>query len=172
MLLGGPWTCRSTAAISTAPGWSSSIPRPSARARPGSAWSTFGLSANNVTYAVISDMLGCWDFFPAELGRSVRIADVVESSRTRGLPVGRRCFGYLPMSEELVVHVGRVDDERVHRRLRQAVASAYSRYSFVDPAGAGTADEDHRMLLPLYFTAFLVDDFLGDHDRRSAPRCW
>lgn len=130
----------------------------------------FGLSANNVTYAVIGDMLQYWDFFPAEEGWG-RVpvwgyADVVESTHPE-LPVGSRCFGYLPMSEELVVHVGRVDaggftDVSPHR---QAMASAYSRYQLVDPAGAGTDDEDHRMLLyPLFFTAFLVDDFLGDHD--------
>ena len=99
----------------------------------------FGLSANNVTYAVIGDMLQYWDFFPAEEGWG-RVpvwgyADVVESTHPE-LPVGRRCFGYLPMSEELVVSVGRVDeggfsDESPHRR---AMASAYSRYRLVDPA--------------------------------------
>jgi hypothetical protein len=130
----------------------------------------FGLSANNVTYAVIGDMLQYWDFFPAEEGWG-RVpvwgyADVVESTHPE-LPVGRRCFGYLPMSEELVVSVGRVDasgfsDVSPHR---QAMASAYSRYQLVDAAGAGSDDEDRQMLLyPLFFTAFLVDDFLGDHD--------
>lgn len=130
----------------------------------------FGLSANNVTYAVIGDMLQYWDFFPAEAGWG-RVpvwgyADVVESTHAE-LPVGRRCFGYLPMSEELVVTVGRVDaggftDTSAHR---QAMASAYSRYQLVDPAEAGSDDEDRRMLLyPLFFTAFLVDDFLGDND--------
>ena len=130
----------------------------------------FGLSANNVTYAVIGDMLQYWDFFPAEEGWG-RVpvwgyADVVESTHPE-LPVGRRCFGYLPMSEELVVSVGRVDDGGFsdvspHRR---AMASAYSRYRLVDPAAAGSEDEDREMLLyPLFFTAFLVDDFLGDHD--------
>ncbi|MBX3284623.1 MAG: DUF2855 family protein [Actinobacteria bacterium] len=134
----------------------------------------FGLSANNVTYAVAGDMLQYWSFFPAEDGWG-RVpvwgfADVVESTHP-DLPEGRRCFGYLPMSEELVVQVGRADergfsDTSPHRR---AMASAYSRYQLVDPAGAGTAEEDRRMLLyPLFFTAFLVDDFLDDHRRFGA----
>ncbi len=134
----------------------------------------FGLSANNVTYAVIGDMLQYWDFFPAEEGWG-RVpvwgfADVVESTHP-DLPEGRRCFGYLPMSEELVVAVGRVDDAGFsdtspHRR---AMASAYSRYQLVDPAGAGSPEEDRRMLLyPLFFTAFVVDDFLDGHDRFGA----
>lgn len=130
----------------------------------------FGLSANNVTYAVIGDMLQYWDFFPAEEGWG-RVpvwgyADVVESTHPE-LPVGRRCFGYLPMSQELVVTVGRVDDGGFSdvSPHRQAMASTYSRYRLVDPAGTGSDDEDRQMLLyPLFFTAFLVDDFLGDHD--------
>ena len=134
----------------------------------------FGLSANNVTYAVIGDMLQYWDFFPAEEGWG-RVpvwgyADVAESTHP-DLPVGRRCFGYLPMSEELVVTVGGADDSGFTdvSPHRQAMASAYSRYQLVDPAGAGGDDEDRRMLLyPLFFTAFLVDDFLADHDQFGA----
>lgn len=134
----------------------------------------FGLSANNVTYAVAGDLLQYWDFFPADPGWG-RIpvwgyADVAESTHP-DLPEGRRCFGYLPMSEELVVTVGRMDDGGFSdvSSHRQAMASAYSRYQLVDPAGAGTDDEDRRMLLyPLFFTAFLVDDFLDDQDRFGA----
>lgn len=131
----------------------------------------FGLSANNVTYAVIGDMLQYWDFFPAEEGWG-RVpvwgyAEVVESSAD-GLTPGRRVFGFLPMSTELVVTVGRVDaggfsDVGAHRA---PMAGAYNRYVFTDPAEApGSEAEDRRMLLyPLFFTSFLVDDFLGDND--------
>ena len=78
----------------------------------------FGLSANNVTYAVVGDMLSYWDFFPASPSdddtRWGRVpvwgfADVIES-RSDGLAVGERLFGYLPMSEELVITVGEVND--------------------------------------------------------------
>ena len=29
---------------------------------------TFGLTANNITYAVLGEMMSYWDFFPAEDG--------------------------------------------------------------------------------------------------------
>lgn len=131
----------------------------------------FGLSANNVTYAVIGDMLQYWDFFPADEGWG-RVpvwgyAEVVESTAD-GLTPGRRVFGYLPMSTELVVTVGKVDeggfsDVSAHR---SAMAGAYNRYVFPDPAETpGSAAEDRRMLLyPLFFTSFVVDDFLGDNE--------
>ncbi len=131
----------------------------------------FGLSANNITYAVIGDMLQYWDFFPAEAGWG-RIpvwgyAEVVESTDAT-LAVGQRVFGFLPMSSELVVNVGRADaggftDVSAHRA---PMAGAYNRYLFVAPTEqAGSADEDRRMLLyPLFFTSFLADDFLGDND--------
>lgn len=130
----------------------------------------FGLSANNITYAVIGDMLQYWAFFPAADGWG-RVpvwgyAEVVESTHDE-LDPGRRVFGFLPMSSELVVDVGRVDDGGFtdvaeHRR---PMAGAYNRYAFADPDIApGSADEERRMLLyPLFFTAFLVDDFIGDN---------
>lgn len=132
----------------------------------------FGLSANNITYAVIGDMLQYWDFFPASDGWG-RIpvwgyAEVTESCHEE-LTAGRRVFGFLPMSTELVVTAGKVDqsgfaDVAAHRA---PMAGAYNRYQFADPAvAAGSVDEDRRMLLyPLFFTSFLVDDFLADnHD--------
>lgn len=130
----------------------------------------FGLSANNITYAVIGDMLQYWSFFPAEEGWG-RIpvwgyAEVVES-RDPTVAVGRRVFGYLPMSSELVVSVGRADDGGFVdvAEHRAPMASAYNRYMYANPAWMpGSADEDRRMLLyPLFFTSFLVDDFIGDN---------
>ena len=131
----------------------------------------FGLSANNITYAVIGDLLQYWSFFPAEEGWG-RVpvwgyAEVVESRDTT-VAVGRRVFGYLPMSSELVVTVGRANnggfvDVAEHRA---PMAGAYNSYMYANPAWMpGSAAEDQRMLLyPLFFTAFLVDDFIGDND--------
>src|SRR5215831_12611698 len=68
--------------------------------------SLFALTANNVTYAVVGEMMSYWKFFPAENGWG-RVpvwgyADV-ESSRTPALREGERVYGYLPMSSHLVV---------------------------------------------------------------------
>jgi hypothetical protein len=130
----------------------------------------FALSANNITYAALGDVMQYWNFFPAEQGWG-RVpvwgfAEVVESLDER-LAVGRRVYGYLPMSEELVVEVGAVDDGGFSDVAghRAPMPGVYSRY--VDAASPEDRDpdaEDQRMLLfPLFFTSFLVDDFLADN---------
>ena len=131
---------------------------------------SFALTANNITYAVIGDMLQYWDFFPAEdpWGRVPvwGFAEVVES-RHDDVATGTRVYGFLPMSEELVITVGRVDDGgfvdgSAHRA---PMAGAYNRYTYAEPGVApGSVGEDRRMVLyPLFFTSFLVDDFLADN---------
>lgn len=129
----------------------------------------FGLSANNVTYGVVGDMLQYWDFFPAELpwGRVPvwGFGRVVES-RSGELTEGRRVFGYLPMSTELVVEPGRLDEQGFSdvAEHRAAMAAAYSRYTFTDADRIHRDDrEPHQLLLyPLFFTSFVIDDFVDD----------
>jgi hypothetical protein len=129
----------------------------------------FGLTANNITYAALGQLMSYWNFFPAEDGWG-RIpmwgfADV-EQSRTDGLDSGVRLYGYLPPSSHLVVtpaHVGGDGfvDASPHRA---ELPPTYQRYvaSTADPFyEAGT--EDLQMLLrPLFFTSFLIDDELVD----------
>ncbi len=65
----------------------------------------FGLTTNNVTYAVFGDALGYWAHFPAGDRGCVPVwgfADVVESTHD-DVAVGERLFGYLPMASQLVV---------------------------------------------------------------------
>ena len=96
----------------------------------------FGLSANNVTYAVFGDLLRCWEAFPAldspdTWGRVPvwGFADVVES-RSDALAVGERLFGFLPMSDELVITPGRSDDHALSdvAEHRAGLFSTYNRY--------------------------------------------
>ncbi len=136
----------------------------------------FALTSNNVSYAAFGDMLQYWEFFPpaanepgdtTEWGRAPvwGFADVVESAHGE-VAVGRRLYGYLPMGDELVIEAGKVDDRGVidvapHRR---AMATAYNRYAFTDTDPAYDAGREfHRMVLfPLFFTSWLIDDFLAD----------
>ena len=102
---------------------------------------TFALTSNNVTYGAFGDMLGYWNFFPAE-GEWGRIpvwgfADVVEPNGTE-LDLRARVYGYFPMAEDLVVEPGKVGsrgftDLTAHR---QAMADTYNRYTRAeaDPA--------------------------------------
>jgi len=130
---------------------------------------SFGLTANNVTYAVFGEMMSYWDFFPAEAGWG-RVPmwgfAEVERSEAKGVEPGTRLYGYLPPSSHLVVtptHVaadGFIDGSP-HRA---ALPSAYQRYLATDADPFYRTDtEDLQMLLrPLFFTSFLIEDQLLD----------
>jgi Protein of unknown function (DUF2855) len=132
--------------------------------------SAFGLTTNNITYAVMGDAMSYWDFFPAEQGWG-RIPvwgfAEVASSRHDGLERGSRIFGYLPPSSHLLVTPERVRgrgfvDASPHRASLPAAYNSYARVEsdpIYDPA-----HEDEQMLLwPLFYTSFLIDDFLGEN---------
>jgi Protein of unknown function (DUF2855) len=129
----------------------------------------FGLTANNVTYAVMGEAMSYWDFFPAEEGWG-RVPmwgfAEVEESEVEGVDVGTRVYGYLPPSSHLLVTPVDVDgqgfvDGSPHRA---ALPSAYHRYTASERDPFYRADtEDIQMLLrPLFFTSFLIDDQLAD----------
>jgi hypothetical protein len=145
----------------------------------------FGLTSNNITYAVFGDAMRYWQFFPVPAGEAGGedghwgrvpvwgLADVVESA-VPGVPESARVYGYFPMADELVVRPGRVDrrgftDVSPHR---EELPSAYNRYSFTGPDPIHHADrEPQQMLLwPLFVTSFVIDDYLGDHAMFDSSR--
>ena len=134
----------------------------------------FGFSSNNVTYAVIGDMLRYWEFFPAsdpDPGDDTRWGRVpvwgfVEAVETRSpdVAVGERLFGFLPMSTELVITAGRgdassVSDVAAHRA---ELAGPYNslRRCAADPAWRTDREDLQMLLYPLFFTSYLIDDSL------------
>jgi hypothetical protein len=130
---------------------------------------TFGLTANNVTYAVMGEAMSYWDFFPAAEGWG-RVPmwgfAEVEESEAEGVERGTRLYGYLPPSSHLVVapvdaDAGGFVDGSPHRT---ALPSAYHRYLATGSDSFYRADtEKVQMLLrPLFFTSFLIDDQLDD----------
>jgi hypothetical protein len=133
----------------------------------------FALTTNNITYAITGDALRYWEFFPASdregWGRIPvwGFADVAATAHDE-VAEGTRVYGFLPMSTHLVVTPGRVDpngfvDIAPHRAALPGAYNSYSRPD-ADPAH-DPGHEDHRMILwPLFFTSFLIDDFLGDND--------
>ena len=65
---------------------------------------SFSVTANNITYAVIGDMFGYWNFFPAQGDWGVVPMwghAVVTGSTHPDIAVGERVYGYLPMAEYL-----------------------------------------------------------------------
>jgi Protein of unknown function (DUF2855) len=131
--------------------------------------SAFGLTANNITYAMFGQAMSYWSFFPTEEGWG-RIPvwgfAEVTSSRLDSLEVGTRVYGYLAPSTSLIVAPARVDDHGFIDASphRAALPSAYNSYVRVDGDPSYNARyEDQQMLLrPLFFTSFLIDDFLQD----------
>lgn len=130
---------------------------------------TFGLTANNVTYAAFGEGMSYWDFFPAEDGWGRMpvwgFAEVVES-RHPDVETGGRVYGYLPPSNDLVVTPANADergflDGSAHRR---PLPSAYQRYllSSTDPFYSAGTEAMQMLLRPLFFTSFLLADDLAD----------
>jgi Protein of unknown function (DUF2855) len=129
----------------------------------------FGLTTNNVTYAVFGQIMSYWDFFPAADGWG-RVPmwgfAEVEQSEAQGVGPGVRLYGYLPPSSYLVVtpvHAG-VDGFVDGSPQRAALPSAYQSYlaTNTDPFYQADTEELQMLLRPLFFTSFLIDDQLVD----------
>src|SRR6056297_2906987 len=80
--------------------------------------SRFALTFNNVTYATFGDVLGYWEFFPADVtGHAERwgllpvwgYADVVES-KAEGIKTGQRFYGYWPTATHVKLQPDKIGD--------------------------------------------------------------
>ena len=131
----------------------------------------FGLTSNNITYAQFGRAMSYWDFFPAEEGWGRMpvwgFAEVAES-RVPGLQEGERLYGYLPPSTELLVAPAHVSergfvDASPHRA---GLPAAYNGYTSTaaDPVYEASKEDRQMLLRPLFFTSWLIDDFLGEAD--------
>lgn len=131
----------------------------------------FALTANNITYGVAGDMIGYWDFFPAGEGWGripVWGIGTVTASGHPDLAVGDRCYGYYPMSSELVVRPEKVNargfiDASAHRA---ALPIVYNQYSLMTAANGFNPDHDNHYMLyrPLFTTSFVLDDYFADNN--------
>lgn len=136
---------------------------------------SFGLTANNITYAVFGGPpLNYWDFFPAEDGWG-RVPmwgfARVEHSEAEGVENDARLFGYLPPSSHLLVTPvavadGAFVDGSPHRA---ALPSVYHRYLATgsDPFYRPETEAMQMLLRPLFFTSFMIDDQLADEGLTS-----
>lgn len=122
----------------------------------------FGLSTNNISYAVLGDQLGYWRVFPAPAGwgrvPAWGYARVV-ASRSPGLAEGQRVFGLVPMGTELTVRpapspLGFVDTT-AHR---SELAGVYNHYLSVE----GEGDDAGLVMRPLFGTSVVLEMVLGE----------
>jgi NADPH:quinone reductase-like Zn-dependent oxidoreductase len=134
-----------------------------------------GMTANNVTYALMGDAMHYWDFFPAEPGLGLvplwGFADVVASG-TDGVEVGTRVYGYLPPSSHLLVRPARVDERgfRDGSEHRAALPSPYNVYALTtaDPAYEANRENLQVLYRPLFYTSFMLADQLEDNRHYGA----
>ena len=130
----------------------------------------FAFTANNVTYAMFGEAMHYWQFFPATdpawgvipvWGFATVVASAVE-----GIVASERFYGYLPTATHLIVQPDRVNaggfvDGADHRVALPAVYNQYSRCS-TDADYQPEREAEQMILRPLFFTSFLIDDFLAE----------
>jgi hypothetical protein len=130
------------------------------------------VTANNVTYAVVGEQLGYWNFFPAPESWGIVPAwghARVVASRHPEIAVGERVYGYLPMASHLIVEPGRVSpglfrDMAAHRQPMSPVYNQYRRLA-ADPAHDPVREAARMLFEPLFLTSFLIE-----HQLRET--CW
>jgi hypothetical protein len=89
----------------------------------------------------------------------------VVASRTSGVEVGTRVYGYLPPASHLLVRPDRVDARgfRDSTEHRQSLPSPYNVYAATtaDPAYEPDREDLQVLYRPLFFTSFLLADQLA-----------
>ncbi|MFN3453278.1 MAG: DUF2855 family protein, partial [Sphingorhabdus sp.] len=127
--------------------------------------------ANNITYAVIGDMFGYWNFFPAEGDWGVVPMwghAVVTESRHAEIAVGERVYGYLPMGTHLdvlpeKVSAGGFTDTAHHRQPMSPIYNQYSRLN-ADPEHDPAKEAERMLFGPLFKTGFLIEAMFRRED--------
>jgi hypothetical protein len=117
---------------------------------------TFALTSNNITYAALGDAMNYWQFFPTGDPSTGHVpvrgfASVVES-RSPGVDVGERFYGYWPIGDDIVlqaegVHPGGFTDGAEHRRALHPIYNQYVRCS-ADPGYLADREAQQALLRP------------------------
>jgi hypothetical protein len=131
---------------------------------------SFAFTANNITYALVGEQVGYWQFFPVKKEGWGMIpvwgfADVAQSNHPQ-IQIGQRFYGYFPMASHLLVKAGEVReagfaDISVHR---QALPPVYNFYFNTQTYTGYTPETEgiQSLFRPLFTTSFLIDDFLAE----------
>lgn len=129
------------------------------------------LTSNNVSYALSGDMLDYWGFFPTEKawGRlPVMGFGVITESRSAGIEVGSRYFGFFPLGDRHVVQASVSRDGFVDvAQWREKHAMAYRSFDRAEPT-----DGDDTVLIfrGLFLTSYLLADFLLEREHFGATQ--
>ena len=132
---------------------------------------SFAFTTNNITYAGLGEKMAYWQFFPtadAAAWGSIPVWGFGEviASEAEGIAVDERIYGYFPMASHVVMTPAKITDNafRESSPHRLKLPPAYNYYMRVtsDPAFAEDFLPYQALLRPLYFTSFLIDDFLAE----------
>lgn len=141
----------------------------------------FAFTANNLTYGVMGDQLGYWQFFPPESNADGKwgiipvwgFADVVESNVDE-VPVGERLFGYFPPADFVKVTPVCVSDALLFDGAahRSKLPQGYNMYRRVnaEPGYNRDLDNERMLLFPLHITSFCLWDSMQEKDWYGAER--
>ncbi|MEP3422174.1 MAG: DUF2855 family protein [Erythrobacter sp.] len=132
---------------------------------------SFSVTANNITYAVVGDGFGYWNFFPPKADNADGLgivpmwghAKVIESN-SADIAVGERVYGYLPMGSHLDVVPGNVtaasfSDMTDYRQPMSPVYNNYTRLA-ADPEHDPARENERMIYGPLFKTGFIIDYFM------------
>lgn len=131
----------------------------------------FGLTANNVSYAVAGDQIGYWGFFPVDDEWGIVPVwgySTVTASNNEGVAVGERLYGYYPFASHAVLKPGRIKpsgfvDVAEHRRALPGLYNQYNRTS-AEPEFLNGMEDERCLFFPLFVTSYLLYDYLKDND--------
>jgi hypothetical protein len=131
----------------------------------------FGLTANNVSYAVTGDNIGYWQFYPVEDGWGIvpvwGCGTVIQSS-CGNIPEGERLWGYFPMASHAVLTPGNIHadyfvDVAEHRLELPPIYNQFRRTQ-AEPEFLQQMENERCLLFPLFMTSYLIYDYLIDND--------
>ncbi|MCP3906592.1 MAG: DUF2855 family protein [Oceanicoccus sp.] len=132
----------------------------------------FGLTANNVSYALSGDMIGYWNYYPTPVEAAEEhwgkvpvwaCANVV-ASECDDIAVGERLWGFFPMASHTVLKPGNIIADQFidfteHRRELPGLYNTYRRTQ-AEPDFVQQYENERCLLVPLFTTSFVLYDYL------------